>query len=161
MAHYSFVNPHIEKEAFYKNDFCFAVFDIHPVSPGHAIIMPKSNIVDLEDIDAAFWSELRITIHEVIKTIEQTDLKNVYQQMIDKKSTPNSILFCQEALAHPRINTKPDGYNQGINDGRAAGRTVDELHWHIIPRFAGDVPDPRGGIRFVIPNKANYKLPRK
>ena len=50
----------------------------------------------------------------------------------------------------------PDGYNIGINDGAAAGQTVLHLHLHVIPRYEGDVEDPRGGIRHVIPAKADY-----
>lgn len=50
----------------------------------------------------------------------------------------------------------PDGYNIGINDGRAAGQTVPHVHLHLIPRHFGDVPDPRGGVRWVIPNSAKY-----
>jgi diadenosine tetraphosphate (Ap4A) HIT family hydrolase len=46
----------------------------------------------------------------------------------------------------------PDGYTIGINDGRAAGRTIDHLHIHLVPRYAGDVKDPRGGIRQALPN---------
>jgi diadenosine tetraphosphate (Ap4A) HIT family hydrolase len=51
---------------------------------------------------------------------------------------------------------RPDGYNIGINDGEAAGQTVMHLHLHLIPRFHGDVPDPRGGVRHVIPGRGNY-----
>lgn len=51
---------------------------------------------------------------------------------------------------------QPDGYNIGINDGAAAGQTVPHLHIHLIPRFTGDLPDPRGGVRWVIPAKADY-----
>ena len=51
---------------------------------------------------------------------------------------------------------RPDAYNIGINEGRAAGRTVDHLHIHLIPRYKGDVADPTGGIRNVIPGKGNY-----
>ncbi len=54
---------------------------------------------------------------------------------------------------------QPNGYNIGVNVGPAAGQTVMHLHMHLIPRFAGDVPDPRGGIRHVIPGKGNYLLP--
>jgi diadenosine tetraphosphate (Ap4A) HIT family hydrolase len=50
----------------------------------------------------------------------------------------------------------PDGYNVGVNVGQAAGQTVMHAHLHLIPRYAGDVPDPRGGVRFVIPEKARY-----
>ena len=51
---------------------------------------------------------------------------------------------------------QPDGYNIGINDGAAAGQTVPHLHIHLIPRYDGDQPDPRGGVRWVIPEKADY-----
>lgn len=51
---------------------------------------------------------------------------------------------------------KPDEFNIGINEGEAAGQTVPHAHIHIIPRFKGDVPDPRGGIRWVLPARAKY-----
>jgi diadenosine tetraphosphate (Ap4A) HIT family hydrolase len=51
---------------------------------------------------------------------------------------------------------QPDGFNVGINDGTAAGQTVLHLHIHLIPRYAGDRPDPRGGVRWIIPEKADY-----
>jgi diadenosine tetraphosphate (Ap4A) HIT family hydrolase len=55
---------------------------------------------------------------------------------------------------------RPDGYNIGINCGAAAGQTIFHLHIHLIPRYTRDVADPRGGVRYVIPEKANYtKLP--
>jgi diadenosine tetraphosphate (Ap4A) HIT family hydrolase len=50
----------------------------------------------------------------------------------------------------------PDGYTIGINDGPAAGQTIPHLHVHLIPRYLGDRPDPRGGIRWVIPETADY-----
>ena len=50
----------------------------------------------------------------------------------------------------------PDAYNIGINDGRVAGQTVPHLHIHLIPRYAGDSADPRGGVRWVLPEKARY-----
>ena len=50
----------------------------------------------------------------------------------------------------------PDAYNIGINNGPAAGQTVAHLHIHLIPRHAGDSADPRGGVRWVLPEKAKY-----
>ena len=50
----------------------------------------------------------------------------------------------------------PDGYNVGFNAGEAAGQTVMHLHVHVIPRFKGDMDDPRGGVRHVIPSRGNY-----
>ncbi len=50
----------------------------------------------------------------------------------------------------------PAGFNIGINDGKAAGQTVPHAHIHIIPRYHGDVADPRGGVRWIIPEKAEY-----
>ena len=51
---------------------------------------------------------------------------------------------------------KPEGFNIGINDGAAAGQTIAHLHIHLIPRYEGDRDDPRGGIRWVLPEKAAY-----
>src|SRR5215469_7082148 len=54
---------------------------------------------------------------------------------------------------------RPDGYNIGINIGAAAGQTVGHLHVHVMPRYQGDVPDPRGGVRHILPGKGNYLAP--
>jgi diadenosine tetraphosphate (Ap4A) HIT family hydrolase len=53
-------------------------------------------------------------------------------------------------------NYEPDGFNIGVNEGRAAGQTISHAHIHVIPRRTGDVPDPRGGIRWVLPARAKY-----
>jgi len=50
----------------------------------------------------------------------------------------------------------PDAFNIGVNDGAAAGQTVPHAHIHVIPRRNGDAADPRGGIRWIIPDKAKY-----
>lgn len=50
----------------------------------------------------------------------------------------------------------PDGYNIGVNDGEAAGRTIHHLHIHLIPRYLGDIKNPRGGIRNIFPEKGDY-----
>lgn len=51
---------------------------------------------------------------------------------------------------------EPDGYNVGLNVGNAAGQTVAHAHLHVIPRYRGDVVDPRGGVRWVLPAHAAY-----
>jgi diadenosine tetraphosphate (Ap4A) HIT family hydrolase len=51
---------------------------------------------------------------------------------------------------------RPDGYNIGINDGAAAGQTVMHVHMHLIPRYAADTSDPRGGVRWIFPDRAAY-----
>jgi len=50
----------------------------------------------------------------------------------------------------------PDGFNIGANCGEAAGQSVWHAHVHVIPRYKGDMPNPRGGVRHVIPRKGNY-----
>ena len=61
-----------------------------------------------------------------------------------------------EARARLVDQLQPDGFNIGLNDGPASGQTVMHVHIHVIPRWENDVPDPRGGIRWVIPEKARY-----
>ena len=62
------------------------------------------------------------------------------------------------AIARQRVEAiyQPSSYNIGINDGPAAGQTVPHLHMHLIPRYKGDQKDPRGGVRWLIPEKAKY-----
>ncbi len=60
------------------------------------------------------------------------------------------------AKAAAEAEFHPAGYNIGINDGAAAGQTVPHLHIHLIPRYEGDIEDPRGGVRWIMPSKADY-----
>lgn len=68
-----------------------------------------------------------------------------------------AVEFARRAIEAER---KPDGFNVGINVGAAAGQTIFHLHVHVIPRYRGDVDDPRGGVRGVIPAKGNYLATR-
>lgn len=61
-----------------------------------------------------------------------------------------------EAQEELRRTHRPDAFNIGLNDGPAAGQTVPHCHLHLIPRYDGDVDDPRGGVRWVLPEKAKY-----
>ncbi|MBI3044451.1 MAG: HIT family protein [Betaproteobacteria bacterium] len=66
------------------------------------------------------------------------------------------LKLLDEAKAILDREHKPDGYNIGINNGAAAGQTVMHLHIHLIPRYAGDAADARGGVRWIFPDKAAY-----
>jgi diadenosine tetraphosphate (Ap4A) HIT family hydrolase len=68
-----------------------------------------------------------------------------------------ALLFgLRQARELVEATRKPDGYNIGINQGDAGGQTVAHLHLHLIPRYRGDRADPRGGIRWVLPDRAKY-----
>jgi diadenosine tetraphosphate (Ap4A) HIT family hydrolase len=73
---------------------------------------------------------------------------------------PNEITAVYELLhrrkLHLDVTLKPAGYNVGVNIGKAAGQTVMHFHAHLIPRFLGDVTEPQGGIRSIIPGKGIY-----
>jgi diadenosine tetraphosphate (Ap4A) HIT family hydrolase len=108
-----------------SNDLAFAIHDSYPVSPGHALVVPRRVI--------ATWFEASKEERQAI-----FNLVDEVKRLLDA-STP-----------------APDGYNIGINCGEAAGQTIMHLHVHVIPRYRGDVPDPRGGVRHAIPGKGNY-----
>jgi len=76
--------------------------------------------------------------------------------------TSDELLACHELMSvlrrtQMKNDLKIDGYNIGVNVGIAAGQTVFHCHFHLIPRRSGDVPDPRGGVRHVIPGKGFYE----
>jgi diadenosine tetraphosphate (Ap4A) HIT family hydrolase len=66
------------------------------------------------------------------------------------------LALLDDAKRNVDAEHKPDGYNIGINDGSAAGQTVPHLHVHLIPRYKDDQKDPRGGVRWIFPDKADY-----
>jgi diadenosine tetraphosphate (Ap4A) HIT family hydrolase len=108
----------------WSSAFALAVWDGFPVSPGHALILPRRH--------APSWDEL-------------TD---------DEKAAILTGIDAVRARIAERFDA--DGYNVGFNDGVTAGQTVMHFHMHVIPRYKGDVPDPRGGVRWVLPDKAAY-----
>ena len=80
----------------------------------------------------------------------------------DLSREERGALFDLLSVARERLDRdlQPSGYNIGINDGAAAGQTVPHLHIHLIPRYDGDRVDPRGGVRWIIPERADYWSPR-
>ena len=76
------------------------------------------------------------------------------------EATPEERVAVMELAEQVRrdleAELQPDGFNVGVNIGEAAGQTVMHLHVHVIPRWFGDVENPRGGVRGVIQEKADY-----
>ncbi len=75
-------------------------------------------------------------------------------------ATEDELLAIAKAVQKAKIildkEFEPDAYNIGINVGEAAGQSVHHLHVHIMPRYKGDVENPRGGVRWILRNKADY-----
>ena len=118
----------IERERILAEDTLFVVAsDKYPISPGHSLIIVKRVVTRFQELTAEEKARLMARVDCCIAHLERT------------------------------LRPRPDGFNVGLNDGAAAGQTIPQLHVHVIPRYEGDVPDPRGGIRWVVPDKANLK----
>ncbi len=79
---------------------------------------------------------------------------NYFESTIDEVIGLQKLVVDTKKLIDEKFS--PDGYNIGINCGETAGQTVPHVHIHLIPRYEGDVDDPRGGVRGVIPSKQKY-----
>ncbi len=86
--------------------------------------------------------------------IPRRHVGSFFELTSDERSEMLALL--DQAKAELDSEFHPDGFNIGINDGAAAGQTVPHLHIHLIPRYKGDLEDPRGGVRWIIPEKADY-----
>ena len=88
--------------------------------------------------------------------IISNEVKETYFDLSDeeKMDLDSMIEKAKEIIEEIR---SPDGYNIGMNCGIAAGQTVMHFHCHVIPRYIGDMEEPRGGVRGVIPDKQNYE----
>jgi diadenosine tetraphosphate (Ap4A) HIT family hydrolase len=77
-----------------------------------------------------------------------------FRTTVAERSAMLALLDDARSLLEREIH--PDGFNVGVNVGAAAGQTIGHVHLHLIPRFHGDVEQPRGGVRGVIPSRQNY-----
>ena len=117
----------IEPERVLALDDLFAVVsDKFPVSPGHTLIIPRRPLTRFLELNAVEKSRLLEWVEWAQTRLQQT------------------------------LTPAPEAFNLGMNDGKAAGQTMSQFHFHVIPRHSGDVDDPRGGVRWVIPAKAKY-----
>lgn len=86
--------------------------------------------------------------------IPKRHVESVFELNEEEKQTLVDSIKDIESLLARFFNI--DGFNIGINQGKTAGQTIHHLHIHIIPRYDGDVSNPRGGVRGVIPEKQDY-----
>jgi diadenosine tetraphosphate (Ap4A) HIT family hydrolase len=137
-----------------ENDLCVAIRDAYPVSEGHTLVIPKRHVETWFEATAEEQAGLMALVDVVRRRLSGA-------QAMARSSTSSSNFGDQDFAEAPvHLNARrrtPNGYNIGINVGEAAGQTVMHLHVHVIPRYLGDVEDPTGGVRGVIPGKANYR----
>ena len=89
-----------------------------------------------------------------LEVIPKRHVKDWWETTLEERIAIFNLLDKAKELIDERF--KPDGYNIGMNLGEKAGQSIMHLHIHLIPRYNGDVPNPRGGVRGIIPEKKNY-----
>ena len=115
--------------------------------------LPQSRVIDSSPLGLVIRDAFPISPgHTLI--IPRRHVGSFFDLESDERAELLALLCQAKVVADKEFS--PQGYNIGINDGAAAGQTVPHLHLHLIPRFEGDLPDPRGGVRWVIPEKAKY-----
>ena len=90
--------------------------------------------------------------HTVI--IPRRHFATLFEATAEEQAALLAALAQAKAILDERHH--PGGYNIGINHGKAGGQSVPHLHIHVIPRYLGDKEDPRGGVRWILPDKAKY-----
>jgi diadenosine tetraphosphate (Ap4A) HIT family hydrolase len=86
--------------------------------------------------------------------ISKEHREDFFQLTEKEKNSLNYMLIHAKEILEKELH--PDGFNIGMNCGLSAGQTVMHFHCHLIPRYKGDVENPRGGVRHVIPGKGFY-----
>jgi diadenosine tetraphosphate (Ap4A) HIT family hydrolase len=88
-----------------------------------------------------------------VLVVPKRHVASFFDMTAEEQSAVMALL--NEAQRSIEVERAPDGYNIGVNVGKAGGQSRMHVHVHLIPRYAGDVPDPRGGIRCVLAGKRN------
>ena len=145
-------------EVICKSKYFYCLFDRYPVNPGHMLIISKRHVDSFFNLKPEEWKDLGKIIQIAKREIENTDLKNLYKNFVEKPINETSKLFCQKILRSKFMGTKPKGYNLGINLEEVGGQTINHVHFHLIPRYENDWLNPTGGVRNVIPSRGNYKM---
>jgi histidine triad (HIT) family protein len=142
----------------FENRSFVGIFDINPVNPGHALVIPRRHVASIFSLNETEQSDYFDAIQGVRSVVEATDMMDLYQKMLhrdDIKDRPKDHI--EAVLQLPFLGNRPNAYTIGNNDGREAGRSIDHLHVILLPRYKGDVENPSGGIRNVIPDRAHYQ----
>jgi len=143
-----------KNDALFENDRFFVILDKFPVNPGHMLIIPIKHIESIDSLSDNDFFYLKKIIFKSKEFLKENNLKGLYENL--SPINERSLSFIDYVLKSQYIHTTPDGYNFGLNEGKAAGQTIEHLHFHLIPRYFNDVTNPAGGIRYVIYDKANY-----
>ena len=101
----------------------------------------------------AFWDVYPVSLGHAL-VVPRRHAASWSELTADEKAELTAGVDAARALIDERY--QPHAYNVGFNDGEAAGQTIMHFHVHVIPRYQGDALDPRGGIRWVLPDKAAY-----
>lgn len=110
----------------------------------------KLEIIKENGLALAFYDARPISEgHSLV--IPKRHVETFFDANADEHAAMIRLIFELRKFLHERY--RPDGFNIGSNVGLAAGQTVFHFHIHVIPRYSGDVPDPRGGVRKVIPRQ--------
>jgi diadenosine tetraphosphate (Ap4A) HIT family hydrolase len=115
--------------------------------------LPHDRIIDSNDLAMVIRDGFPISSGHTL-VIPKRHVGSFFEISEEERSAMFALLDRAKSVLEKEFH--PAGYNIGINDGPAAGQTVPHLHIHLIPRFQDDVADPRGGVRWIIPNKADY-----
>jgi len=113
----------------------------------------RNHILVENDLAYARWDNYAVSKGHA-EIVPKRHVESFFDLTDDELSSVYQL--AKEAKAQIASLFSPDAYNIGVNDGEAAGRTIHHLHIHIIPRYTGDVENPRGGVRHIIPGKGNY-----
>lgn len=135
----------------------WCTFDIHPCTPGHSLIIPKRHVVLASELTPAEHESVLGVYFQLQHVIRTWHLKEVYERMLRERVTPASAVYAERMLRMLKeLGSEPEAFNFDLNDGKAAGQTVPHCHFHCIPRYTGDVPNPAGGCRNMFPGVGDY-----
>lgn len=135
---------------FLQNELFHAMWDLNPVTPGHAIIVLGRHVQYLHDLTPEEKTGLLAFVEEAIAVICRTDLTMEYRRLLNGASgaTHQALQDVYNLVLNGVV--APDAFNHGLNDGEAAGQTIPHFHYHIMPRRLGDTENPRGGVRRML-----------